>query len=58
MAAIDPNSPVIQAGETAANFALRVQAYTVPASGPCLVSAQQVLAFARSPTVPSAWSIQ
>ena len=56
-APVDPNAPVQQVGETAANFRYRQQDYSPPASGPSQAMAKQWLDLCTSPSAPRGFTI-
>ena len=62
MPAVDPNAPVQEVGETAANFTLRVQDYQYKQGGgigsPNYQAAQQFIALIVSNPAPTAWTIK
>jgi len=58
MSTIDPNAPVQQVGESAANFTARLQQYYPPTSGPNQGMAQQWLGTVLTGKAPSGFSIR
>jgi hypothetical protein len=57
MSTIDPNAPVQQVGETAANFLYRQQQYNPPTGGPNQGMAKQWVALIVTAAAPSGFSI-